>query len=216
MGPAGISAVQALPLQPGSACATGGLLLTDADGGSTVLCNGTKGDTGAQGVQGTPGMNGAAGPQGPMGASPKTLTVRDQDGGILGSVYSTGSDTVNYVYLESVECVSQVNWQNNTITGLQATIYYTGPSCTGTAMTRVGSFFPVGCMLVGETAGFKVRQPVYTQTFTTVSSFQLGIPLADGGVTTRCLPTPNEMSNGAVVDSINLQTINGPFILGNR
>lgn len=216
-GPAGLSAVKAQPLDAGSICPTGGLLLTDADGGTTALCNGTKGDTGATGAQGAPGLNGAQGPVGATGASPKTLTVRDVDGGIVGSVYPISSNGVDFVYLEGPECVGYMDWQNNVISSLQTTVYYTGPSCTGTAVihANTANIFPIACLKVG-TQGFKVRQPVLIQMVTTLSMYSKGPNQPDGGVTTGCYPTPPDTYGSAAVDTANLPDVAGPFYFGNR
>lgn len=216
-GPAGLSAVKAQPLDAGSVCATGGLLLIDADGGTAVLCNGTKGETGAVGAQGTPGLNGAQGPVGATGASPKTLTVRDTDGGIVGSVYPVSGNGVDFVYLEGPECVGYMDWQTGVITALQTTVYYTGPSCTGTAVIHANSanIFPIACMRVGA-QGFKVRQPVFIQQVSTLSMLSRGPAQPDGGYTPSCYATAPEMYGSAAVDPSNMQDVAGPFYFGNR
>lgn len=215
-GPAGLSAVKAQPLDAGSVCATGGILLIDADGGTAVLCNGTKGETGAagiQGQQGQPGIQGAVGPQGP---SSKMLTVRDVDGGIIGSVYPSGGNSVDFVYREGPECVGVMDFARNVITGYQTSIWYTGYNCTGIPVVRMNldNLFPVGCLQVGEN-GFKVRQPVLVQQVTAVSMFTKVPPMADGGTTT-CLNTASATYPYAVVEPVTLTDVAGPFYFGNR
>lgn len=215
-GPAGLSAVKAGALPPGSLCATGGLLLTDADGGTAVLCNGTKGDTGAVGAQGLQGQQGIQGPVGPQGAYSKALTVRDQDGGVVGSVYPSGGNSVDFVYREGPECVGVMDFSRNVITGLQTSVWYTGYNCTGIPVVRMNldNLFPVGCLQVGE-QGFKVRQPVVVQQVTAVS-FASKVPvMADGGTTT-CLNVLSATYAYAVVDPVSLTDVAGPFYFGNR
>ncbi|MFT3713451.1 MAG: hypothetical protein QM817_37825 [Archangium sp.] len=64
-------------------CATGGVLLTQADGGTLAICNGGQGPQGAQGPQGIQGMTGATGAQGPQGMQGAT--------GAQGMTGATGS-----------------------------------------------------------------------------------------------------------------------------
>ncbi len=75
-------------LAPGSAqCATGGALVTDADGGAAVACNGLPGTDGQPGADGLPGAPGAPGASITVTSSTVCsfggIEVTDADGGVF-------------------------------------------------------------------------------------------------------------------------------------
>ncbi len=71
-GPAGPApSVSTLPMMS-PACATGGVLVGQPDGGALAVCNGAQGPQGLQGLQGLSGSTGGAGPSGPAGPTGNT------------------------------------------------------------------------------------------------------------------------------------------------
>ncbi|MBL8915287.1 MAG: collagen-like protein [Archangium sp.] len=75
-----------------SQCATGGLLITQADGGSIPVCNGAQGAIGPQGMQGATGPQGTQGPQGLQGMTGATGAQGPQGlQGMQGMTGATGS-----------------------------------------------------------------------------------------------------------------------------
>lgn len=83
--PGGSVSISALSVMS-TRCATGGVLVTSADGGTVAVCNGAQGVIGPQGIQGLTGMTGVAGPQGPAGPlGPQGLQ------GVQGLTGATGS-----------------------------------------------------------------------------------------------------------------------------
>lgn len=211
VGPTGASAIRVQPLPAGTLCATGGVLLSDADGGSSALCNGSTGNAGAVGAAG------ATGAQGPMGLTPPSLVVRDTSGGVLGPVYATSANTADFVYMESLGCVAQIDYAKNMIRPIQTSIYYTQANCTGIAFTRMNNntIFPVGCLAVGNNNAFKFQNPVLAQTIVGQSVFQPLQFLPDGGITTTCDPQVSS-AMGAVVEPLTFPSTAGPFSFGTR
>ena len=192
----------------GTLCATGGVLLSDADGGSSALCNGSQGDVGPAG---------ATGAQGPVGISPPSLVLRDTSGGVVGSVYSTSTNSADFVFVESTGCVAQIDYTKNAILPIQANVYYTQANCTGIAFTRMNgnTIFPVGCLGVGHSSAFKAQQPVLAQVMNGQSVFRPNQFLADGGITTTCEPLVSS-GVGTVVESVPFPNLTGPFTFGAR
>ena len=72
-------------------CATGGVLVSQSDGGAFAVCNGQQGPAGVTGAVGPTGATGATGPMGPAGA-PGTPGVAGAPGtpGIAGATGAPG------------------------------------------------------------------------------------------------------------------------------
>lgn len=89
--PGGSVSITALPVMS-TRCATGGVLVTSADGGTVAVCNGAQGVIGPQGIQGLTGMTGSAGPQGPAGPlGPQGIQGIQGLTGATGATGSTGA-----------------------------------------------------------------------------------------------------------------------------
>jgi hypothetical protein len=115
-GPAGVAgpALSATSLPSMSPqCATGGVLVGLADGGSLALCNGAPGTQGIQGIQGVAGPQGPAGDAGVQGpAGPAGPTGGTGPAGPIGPTGPSGpmGPPGSVLYLDGGVVVSDERW----------------------------------------------------------------------------------------------------------
>lgn len=176
---------------------------------------GPVGEKGPQGPKGDQGIQGMQGPQGMQGVSAQTMSLLREDGGEIGPIISTGSNTLNTVYLLEEGCVGQIDWNSSTVRPFQTQVHYTQLNCTGVPFVSSSiPMYPATCMAVG-TSMFKARQPIFQQTMMGQSTFQPWAQQSDGGFTSVCT---NEYTSvqGAVVDSFIMTTTIGPLYLGRK
>lgn len=167
-GPAGTSAVTVQQADGGVQCPTGGVMLKDMDGGVAFVCNGAQGPQGQQGIQGQQGV------QGPVGPMPTTLMLYTTDGGELGNPipYPGNSNEFDFVFIKDTKCVSQVVWDSadgGYIPGIQASVSFDGPNCTGrTFVMASNSFWPAGCYFDSGIT-YRAKKPMNIGTMTAQS-----------------------------------------------
>lgn len=186
-----------------------------------VGLKGDKGDTGergpdgARGPQGEIGLDGIQGIQGVRGINAHSMSLWRADGGEIGPIISTSSNTLNTVFLLDEGCIAQIDWATSSLRPFQTQIFYSQPDCTGVAfVSQTTPMYPATCMAVaGER--FRVRQPIFQQSLTGKSTLQPWTMQADGGFSSICL---NETTNcqGTLVTSLTMASDPEPLYLGRQ
>jgi hypothetical protein len=96
-GPQGLpgASITTSPVDAGASCATGGVRINQADGGTLYVCNGLNGTNGTNGINGTNGTNGAQGPPGIQGnTGPAGATGPQGNPGPQGPAGPSGGTTL--------------------------------------------------------------------------------------------------------------------------
>lgn len=197
-------------LDAGTLCLNGGVLLSQFDGGGTVICDGATGPIGSQGIQ---GIQGNIGPQGNVGATgPGAISIFDVNNSRIGPGVLTGG-FIERVFVESAGCSMRIDWANNVLTKDTQYIGFTAANCNGTAFAQIPTMTP-DCIFT-QTTTYRISQPVLVQTISPasmmVTTFQ-----SDGGVTSTCSSINAGLTTGIVLTTTSTPTAQGPFFFGTR